>query len=92
MIKTFKHKGLERFFLKGTTAKINASHIKRLRLVIGKLNTSVSINDMDFPGSNLHPLKGEKKGSWAVSISGNWRVTFRFDNENAYDVDYLDYH
>lgn len=92
MIKTFKHKGLERFFLKGSTAKINASHIKRLRLVIGKLNTSVSINDMDFPGSNLHPLKGEKKGSWVVSISGNWRVTFRFDNENAYDVDYLDYH
>lgn len=92
MIKTFKHKGLEQFFLKGNTAKINANHISKLRLVIAKLNTSVSIQDMNFPGSNLHLLKGGKKGYWAVNISGNWRVTFRFDNENAYDVDYIDYH
>ncbi len=92
MIKTFKHKGLELFFRKGNAAKINAKHIAKLRLVIAKLNTSVSIHDMNFPGSNLHLLKGEKKGFWAVTINGNWRIIFRFENENAYDVDYLDYH
>ncbi len=92
MIFNFKHKGLEAFFLKGSTAKINRNHANKLRLVLAKLNTSMSINDMNFPGSNLHPLKGEKKGYWAINISGNWRIIFRFDNENAYDVDYVDYH
>ncbi len=92
MIKTFKHKGLQQFFLKGSIGKINANHVTKLRLVLAKLNTSVSINDMNFPGSNLHSLKGEKKGRWAVSINGNWRVEFSFENENAYNVDYLDYH
>jgi toxin HigB-1 len=92
MIMSFKHKGLELFFSKGSTAKINKNHANKLRLVMAKLNTSFSIDDMNFPGSNLHPLKGEKKGYWAVSINGNWRVTFRFENENAYDVNYIDYH
>ena len=92
MIRNFKHKGLELFFLNGSTAKINRNHVNKLRLVLAKLNTSVSAGDMNFPGSNLHPLKGRKRGYWAVSISGNWRILFRFDNENAYDVDYLDYH
>lgn len=92
MIRNFKHHGLELFFLKGSTAKINQHHAKKLRLVLAKLNTSVSINDMNFPGSNLHPLKGEKKGYWAVSISGNWRITFRFENEDVYDINYIDYH
>ena len=92
MIRNFKNKGLELFFLNGSTAKINRNHASKLRLVLAKLHTSASVGDMNFPGSNLHPLKGGKRGCWAVSISGNWRVIFRFDNENAYDVDYVDYH
>jgi toxin HigB-1 len=92
MIINFKHKGLETFFFEGNVAKIQQKHIKRLRLILAKLNTTVCVSDMNFPGSDLHPLKGEKKGFWAVSVNGNWRVIFRFENENAYDVDYLDYH
>jgi len=92
MIINFKHKGLEQFFLKGKSAKINSKHMTKLRLIIAKLHTSVNIRDMDFPGSNLHPLKGDKKDCWSVSVNGNWRVIFRFKNENAYDVDYVDYH
>lgn len=92
MIRNFKHKGLEAFFLRGRTNKINQKHARKLQLILAKLNTSIDINDMDFPGSNLHLLKGERKGFWAVNVSGNWRITFRFENENAYDVDYVDYH
>lgn len=92
MIINFKHKGLEQFFLKGKSAKINPKHLIKLRLIIAKLHTSVNIKDMDFPGSSLHPLKGDKKDFWSVSVNGNWRVIFRFENENAYDVDYIDYH
>lgn len=92
MIRNFKHKGLQIFFNSGNTAKIKRSHANKLKLILAKLNTSIHINDMDFPGSGLHPLKGEKKGFWSVSVNGNWRVIFRFEREDAYDVDYLDYH
>jgi len=92
MINNFKHKGLQKFFLSGETAKIKKSHVKKLELILAKLNTSVQVTDMNFPGSNLHSLKGDKKGFWSVSVNGNWRVIFRFHNEHAYDVDYLDYH
>ena len=92
MIINFKHKGLQEFFEFGKSAKINQSHLKKLRLILAKLNSSVHVLDMDFPGSNLYQLKGESKGFWAVSVSGNWRVIFSFDNKNVYDVDYLDYH
>ncbi len=92
MIRNFKHKGLQAFFEEGRLAKIRVSHAKRLRLILAKLNTSISVKDMDFPGSNLHPLKGNMKGVWSVSVSGNWRVVFKFEQENAYDVDYMDYH
>lgn len=92
MIKNFKHKGLQAFFEKGKLAKIKASQANRLRLILAKLNTSVSINDMNFPGSNLHPLKGNMKEFWSVDVNGNWRVVFKFDKEGAYDVDYIDYH
>lgn len=92
MIINFKHKGLEQFFLKGKSAKINPKHVIKLRLIIAKLHTSMDIKDMGFPGSNLHSLKGDKKDYWSVSVNGNWRVIFRFKNENAYDVDYIDYH
>jgi proteic killer suppression protein len=63
-----------------------------LRLILGRLDSADIVADMNFPGSGLHPLKGDRKGAWAVSVSGNWRITFRFDNGNAHEVHYEDYH
>jgi proteic killer suppression protein len=92
MIKSFKHGGLKNFFETGNKAGINPKHAKRLRLILFKLDTATDIEDMAFPGSNLHPLRGKRKGYWAVNVSGNWRVIFQFKGENAYNVNYIDYH
>ena len=92
MIRTFRHKGLERFFLKGTKAGIQAQHAERLELILGRLNVSVVPEDMSLPGLMLHPLTGTRKGTWAVKVSGNWRVTFAFVEGHATNVDYEDYH
>jgi proteic killer suppression protein len=88
----FTHKGLESFFLRGTTAGIQAKHAGRLRLILGRLNVAVEPRDMALPGLDLHPLKGERKGTWAVSVSANWRITFRFSGSDVVDIDYEDYH
>tara|TARA_R110002072_G_scaffold196385_1_gene353802 strand:+ start:213 stop:491 length:279 start_codon:yes stop_codon:yes gene_type:complete len=92
MIKSFKHKGLKNYFESGTTRGIQAAHSKKLRLQLAALDTATSIDDMDIPGYQLHPLKGERKGIWSISVSGNWRVTFEFSNGNAFILDYEDYH
>ena len=92
MIQNFKHKGLEKYFLKGTKSGIQPSHTNRLRLVLGRLHASTSPKDMDLPGLYLHQLKGKSRGRWSVRVSGNWRVTFKFDGPDAIDVDYEDYH
>jgi len=92
MIKTFAHKGLKKFFETGTTAGIQTKHSVRLSNILGQLDMSVSVQDMALPGYDLHPLKGNMKGLWAVKVSGNWRIVFRFENGDAYVVDYLDYH
>ena len=92
MIKSFRHKGLRRFYETGGTAGIQASHAKRLRLQLAALDSAQSIEDMNVPGYALHPLKGELRGRWAVSVSGNWRLTFEFRDGNAYVLDYEDYH
>ena len=92
MIKSFKHKGLERFYIRGTTAGIQVAHAKRLRLILSNLDQADSPDDMDLPGLRLHPLRGDKKGVWSVSVSGNWRVTFRFNGRDAEIVNYEDYH
>ncbi|HBY93671.1 MAG TPA: peptidase [Chloroflexi bacterium] len=92
MITGFKHKGLVRFFTTGTRAGIQAKHAHRLRLILSRLNVLTSPRDMDLPGLNLHQLSGDRKGPWAVKVSGNWRVIFRFSGEDATDVDYEDYH
>lgn len=88
----FRHKGLERFFLRGSAAGIQAKHADKLRLILGRLNVAVEPRDMALPGLDLHPLKGNRKGSWAVGVSGNWRVTFRFSGPDVEDVSYEDYH
>ncbi len=92
MIKGFRHRGLERYFLRGTKAGIQAKQEKRIWLILGRLHASTSPRDMDLPGLRLHPLKGKRKGAWSVAVSGNWRITFAFDGADVVDVDYEDYH
>ena len=92
MIKSVRHKGLRRFFESGNTSGVQAVHAKRLRLQMAALDTARVIEDMDIPGFRLHPLKGEMKGRWSITVNGNWRVTFEFQDGNAYVLDYEDYH
>ena len=92
MIRSFAHKGLEVFFRTGSTRGIQADHARRLALVLDLLDAAAKPEDMNFPGSRLHRLKGTLLGVWSVSISGNWRVTFRFEDGDATVVDYTDYH
>ncbi len=92
MIVSFKHKGLEKFFRKGVRSGIQAKHAERLRLILGRLNVSMHPGDMALPGLNLHELTGARKGTWVVKVSGNWRVTFRFQGEDITEVNYEDYH
>jgi proteic killer suppression protein len=92
MIKSFAHKGLRRFFDRGSKAGVRPEHVKRLRLVLAKLNAAADVADMNFPGGDLHALRGDLEGFWSVSVSGNWRLTFRFENGDAFDVNYMDYH
>jgi proteic killer suppression protein len=88
----FRHKGLERFFATGNKAGIQAKHAHRLRLILGRLNVATTSRDMNLPGLGLHELHGSRKGTWAVTVSGNWRLTFRFAGPDVSDVDYEDYH
>ena len=92
MITSFKHKGLERFFTTGSKAGIQPRHAERLRLILGRLNASTDPKDMNLPGLDLHELRGDRKGTWSVKVSGNWRVTFTFAGKNAENVNYEDYH
>ena len=92
MIMSFKHKGLERFFTTGSKAGIQPNHAERLRLILGRLNASTDPKDMNLPGLDLHELRGNRKGTWSVKVSGNWRVTFTFVGKNAENVNYEDYH
>ena len=91
-IKGFQHKGIERFFASGTKAGIQPKHAGRLRLILGLLNASTSARDMNLPGLDLHELRGPRKGTWAVKVSGNWRVTFTCAGKDVEGVDYEDYH
>lgn len=92
MIKSFRHKGLRRYFETGSTSGVQASHTKRLRLQLSALDTAQSIEDMDIPGFRLHPLKGAMKERWSISVNGNWRLTFEFKDGNVYVLNYEDYH
>lgn len=92
VIKTFKHKGIERFFRSGSRAGIQASHAPRLARQLSALDAASRPEDMNRPGWDWHPLKGGLSGHWSVSVNGNWRLTFAFDNGDAVLIDYLDYH
>ena len=92
MIKTFRHKGLQAFFETGSKTGIQPHHAARLRRQLARLDLAKTAADMNVPGWGLHALTGNLAGRYAVSVSGNWRLTFAFDGEDAVLVDYQDYH
>jgi len=92
VIKSFRHKGLERFFLTDDKSGIQSAHAKKLRLILTYLDAARDVSDMSLPGLDLHQLKGKYVGFWAVKVSGNWRIIFQFKEGDAYLVDYIDYH
>jgi proteic killer suppression protein len=92
VIKSFAHKGLEKFFRTGSLAGIQAQHAARLRLQLAMLDDASEPEDMKSPGWRLHPLHGDLRDHWSIMVSGNWRLTFRFEGEDAILVNYQDYH
>ena len=92
MISTFKHKDLELFFTKGSYKAVPAQHGARMERMLDRLDAAREAKDMDLPGYKFHALKGDRKGEFAVSVSGNWRITFEFDGQNALNVNLEDYH
>ena len=92
MVKSFRHKGLEKLYRKGNKAGINSEHAKRIRLILGILDSAQELRDISLPGLKMHRLKGRLKGKYAVNVSGNWRITFRFYGKDVFDCDYMDYH
>ena len=92
MIKSFRHKGLQRFFETGSKAGIQAVHATRLRLQLAALDQAVKPEDLSAASWKLHPLKGDLKVHWALTVNGNWRMVFAFEGTDAVLVDYLDYH
>ena len=92
MIKSFKHKGLEDYFYTGMKKGIRPEHAGKIGRILDRLNAASDIIDMNYPGSYLHKLSGNREGQYSVRVSGNWRIVFEFRNGDAYIVDYDDYH
>jgi proteic killer suppression protein len=92
MIKTFKHKGLELYFKRNESRLLDSRQLPKIKLLLDHLDASEQISDMSLPGFGLHQLKGEKQGYWSIKVTGNWRITFRYENMNAFEVNLEDYH
>ncbi len=92
MIISFKHKGLEKYYMKGTTSGIQPKHAQKLRFQLAALESAQVVDDLDLPGYRLHPLKGNREGIWSITVSANWRLTFQFSDGNVHILDYEDYH
>lgn len=92
MIRTFKNRALKKLYEKGDPSKIKTDHLERVEDILFRLDNAVKALDVDWPGLNLHRLKGKHKGFWAIWVSGNYRIWYRFENGDAFDVDYGDYH
>ena len=92
MIKSFKHKGLQKFFESGSVKGIKAEHSKKLIMRLSALDTALVLDDLELPSFNLHQLKGNKHGVWSIKVNGNWRITFTFVDGDVYIVNYEDYH
>jgi toxin HigB-1 len=91
-LRSFRHRGLERLFERGDRSRIRPDQVAKVRRILNRLDAASSVADVDAPGFRLHPLKGDLSGYWAVSVSGNWRIVFRFTDGDALDVDLVDYH
>ena len=92
MIQGFRHKGLKLLFERDDRRKVQAGHADKIARVLARLEEASEVGDMDLPGFRLHRLKGDLAGFWSVTVSGNWRVIFRFEGGHASDVDLVDYH
>lgn len=94
MVVSFKNKGLELFFLKGDSSKLQQAHVKRIKKILSVLHAAHTIQDINVPGFDLHPFKGDMKGLWSVKVNGNYRIIFSFIESKieVIDVDYMDYH
>ena len=92
MIQSFRHRGLRRLYERGDPSRIGADQLDRITLALADLDATSKPSELDLPGYRLHPLRGDRKGLWSISISGNWRITFRFEDGDVYDVDLVDYH
>lgn len=92
MIVSFRHKGLKPLFEKGDRRRVLAEHIDKIERILARLDEASAVGNMDLPGFRLHPLRGDLAGYWAVAVSGNWRIVFRFEGGHASDVDLVDYH
>lgn len=92
MIQSFRHKGLKLLFEKGDRRKVQSAHADKIGRILARLEEASEVGNMDLPGFRLHPLKGDLVGFWSVTVSGNWRVVFRFEGGHAGDVDLIDYH
>ena len=92
MIRTLRHRGLKRLYKHGDPSKVRADQAKRIALTLADLDDAGKPSDLNLPGYQLHPLKGDLKGFWSISISANWRIIFRFEEGDAYEVDLVDYH
>ncbi len=92
MIRSFRHRGLERFFRKGDHRAIPARSAARIERMLDRLDAALSAQDMNLPGYRFHRLKGDRKGACAIAVTGNWRITFRFEGEDAIEIDLEDYH
>jgi toxin HigB-1 len=92
MIRSFRHRGLERLFERGDRSRVQPEQVAKIRRILARLDAAASPAEVDAPGFRLHPLKGNLKGFWAVQLTGNWRIVFRFEDQDAVDVDLIDYH
>jgi toxin HigB-1 len=92
VIQSFRHRGLKRFYEKDERRGLRADYLDKIARILARLDEADAPGKMDLPGFRLHPLKGNLEGFWAMSVSGNWRIVFRFDDGHAYDVDLTDYH
>ena len=92
MIKSFIHKGLKDFYETGSKKGIQPDHAQKLARILDRLDASISPQDMDLPGYRFHQLKSDKHDLWSVTVNENWRITFYFEGQDAYLVDYIDYH
>ena len=92
MIENFRHKGLRRFYEQGDRSKLPSQMTERIAIILAALDVAKSIDDLNRPSFRLHPLKGELRGFWSITVTANWRIVFRFEDRNVLDVDFMDYH